>query len=78
MAVLTSDAVLMYSYDGTSWNADDGGYFTIQGTWQDVDIDGDYVVLGETTNYYNGNVAQARIFKKTAGVMVCRCQPNSS
>ena len=67
MAVLTNYSVMMYSYDGADWNSDDSGYFSIQGTWQDVDIDGNYVVLGETTNYYNGIVAQARVFKKTVG-----------
>lgn len=64
IALLTYGSLKMYSFDGTSWIEDDSDSFSIQGNWQDVDIDGIYVVLGETTNYYNGIVAQARVFKK--------------
>ena len=67
MALLTYSDVRMCSYNGSTWDADNGGFFPTQGTWQDIDIDGDYVVLGETTNYYNGIVAQARVFQKIAG-----------
>ena len=67
MALLTYSDVRMCSYNGSTWDADNGGFFPTQGTWQDIDIDGDYVVLGETTNYYNGIVAQARVFRKLRG-----------
>ena len=70
IAVLGLFGLEMYEFDGTAWTG--AGNFNLNGTHQDVDIDNNSVLLGETTNSYPGtpSLAQATLIEKVNGIWV--------
>ena len=71
MAVQMVYLSLIFDYEGSGW-VQKLSHDSATPDYNDVDISGNYVILGETTDYYPGSpsVAQVRLFKRAGTTWV--------